>query len=57
MHNQKNKAKKFLIKSFSKNIKLKQKFSNNMINAGGANSVAKGLKALINLSSLNINLY
>ncbi len=57
INNEKNKAKKFLIKSFfAKNILLITKFSQNKIGGEGVKELAQGLKALINLNSLTIDL-
>ncbi len=52
----KKKAKKFLIKSFVKNIFLIKKFSQNSIRVEGAKELGQGLKELINLNSLTLNL-
>jgi hypothetical protein len=54
-NNEKYIAKEFLIKSFYKKIKI-NKFSWNSIGFEGAYELAQGLKALINLNSITINL-
>ncbi len=51
----KNKEKKFLIKFFPKKFLIK-KFRSNSIKAEGAKELAQGLKALINLNSITIDL-
>jgi hypothetical protein len=48
--------KKFLIKSFDKNIFLIKKFRFSSINAKGAKYLGKGLKELINLNNLRLHL-
>ncbi len=55
-NNEKNKAKKFLIKSFAKNIFLITKFSGNKIEVEGAKELVQGLKELINLNILTLDL-
>ncbi len=50
------KSKKFLIKFFANNIIFITKFRNNSIGVEGAEELAQGLKALLNLNSLEINL-
>jgi hypothetical protein len=52
----KNKTKKFLIKSFAKNILYITQFRRNSIGDEGAKEVAQGLKAFINLNFLTIDL-
>ncbi len=52
----KNNAKKLQIKSFAKNIFLITKFSWNKIGVEGAKELGQGLKELIKLNSLTLNL-
>jgi hypothetical protein len=56
INNNKNNAKKFLINIFAKNIFLLLKFRGNLIKFGNAKELAQGLKSLINLNSLTLNL-
>ncbi len=44
------------MQSFSEKVLLITKFRENSIDVGGAKELAQGLRALINLSSLTINL-
>ena len=56
INNEKNKAEKFQIKSFAKNILLIKKTRSYSIGDEGAKELAQGLKSLINLNSLTIDL-